>query len=338
MKSSTQGGPEAAHGAPAPTQGVDRVLPRPSVLLSKCLEVEACRYNGQMVRSDLVRRLEPFVELITVCPEVEIGLGVPRDPIRLVQIDGATRLYQPATERDVTDAMDAFADTFLTGLDTVDGAILKSRSPSCGIKDVKVYGAPANAPPVGREAGLFGARVLDRFPASAVEDEGRLRHPSLRAHFLTSIFTRAVFRTVRATGRMRDLVSFHATYKLLFMAYDQDAMRALGSIVANHERARPEAVLQRYGEGIEHVLRRPPRRASVVNVAQHAFGYFSDRLAPAERRYFLDLLERYRTGRAGLASLLAVLGAWIVRFDVSYLATQAFFEPFPRPLAVMDEV
>lgn len=329
---------EATRGAPAPSHGEARTFARPAVVLSKCLEMEACRFNGQLVRSDLVRRLDPWVDFVTVCPEVEIGLGVPRDPVRLVRIDGASRLLQPATERDVSDDMDRFATGFLEDLAVVDGFLLKSRSPSCGIKDVKVYAGPEKAPPVGKEAGRFASHVLARHPHAAVEDEGRLRNPTLRAHFLTKIFTRAEFRAVRRSGAMRELVAFHATHKLLFMAYDQHAMRALGKLVGNQERRSFDEVAQAYANGLDALLAKPPKRTAVVNVVQHAFGYFSEDLTARERRYFLDLLERYRTGLAGLSPVLAVLGGWIARFDQTYLAEQSLLEPFPRPLAVIDEV
>ncbi len=329
---------EAPRGAPAPAHGSDRSFARPVVVLSKCLEVEACRYNAQIVRSHFVRRLDPWVDFVPVCPEVEIGLGVPRDPIRLVQIDGATRLVQPSTGRDLTDAMDAFAASFLDGLTDVDGFLLKNRSPSCGIKDVKVYAGLAKAPPVGKEPGQFGRRVLERFPGLIVEDEGRLHDPAIRAHFLTVLFLRAELRAIRERARMRDLVEFHTINKLLLMAYDQRGLRALGNIVANRERLPFDAVLGAYLDQFDATVARMPRRSAVVNVAQHAFGYFSKALNARERQYFLDLLERYRTRRAGLTSITSVLTAWIARFDEPYLSTQSFFEPYPRPLAVMDEV
>lgn len=331
-------GPHAAPFAPALTESPERAFARPVVVLSRCLELEACRFDGRRIHSDFVHRLGEHVRFVPICPEVEIGLGVPRDPIRLVRLETGTRLVQPATGRDVTEALEAFAGRFLDGLAVVDGFLLKGRSPTCGIKDVKVYAAAAQAPVVGREAGRFGALVRARFPHVAIEDEGRLRHPVLRAHFLTRIFTRAAFRAVVASGALRELVAFHAHHKLLFMACDQRRMRALGGIVGNAERRPFDEVARAYGAGLEELLARPPGRGAMVNVVQHAFGYVSDDLSDRERRYFLDLLERYRTGRAGLSAVLAVLVAWIARFDVEYLAGQSFLEPFPRPLAVLDEV
>lgn len=106
--------------------------PRPRLVLSRCLELDACRYNAVSIRAPLVPALDPWLELVPVCPEVEVGLGVPRDPIRLVREGSGTRLLQPSTGRDLTQEMAAFSDRFLGGLDYVDGFLLKARSPSCG--------------------------------------------------------------------------------------------------------------------------------------------------------------------------------------------------------------
>ncbi|RMF90465.1 MAG: DUF523 domain-containing protein, partial [Nitrospinota bacterium] len=112
---------------------------KPVVVISKCLEIAPCRYNGEMITDSFVQKLAPHVTFIPVCPEVEIGLGVPRHPIRLVTSQGETRLIQPATGQDLSASMQAFSRDFLSTLDEVDGFILKSRSPSCGLRDSKRY-------------------------------------------------------------------------------------------------------------------------------------------------------------------------------------------------------
>lgn len=308
----------------------------PIVVLSKCLEQEACRYNAQVIRDDFVRELEPFVRYVTTCPEVEIGLGVPRDPIRLVQIDGSTRLMQPSTERDLTSSMRAFATSFLDTLEAVDGFILKNRSPSCGIKDVKIYAAAGNAPPSGKGPGLFAEHVLERCGHLAVEDEGRLRNPRIRHHFLTRLFALASFRSVERNPTIRRLTEYHATNKLLFMAHNQTAMRELGAIAANPERLPVATVFASYREGLARVLARPARPGSWVNVAQHAFGYFSDTLVPREKTFFATLLDEYRQERQPLQSVLSVLSGWLARVEVPYLEAQTFFEPYPPMLLRLE--
>jgi uncharacterized protein YbbK (DUF523 family) len=156
---------------------------RPIVVISRCIDFDSCRYNGQVIHASLREQLEPLVELRPICPELEIGLGVPRDPVKLVRGAGGPRMIQPSTGRDLTDAMNMFTDRFLDSLEEVDGFILKSRSPSCAIRDHEAG------------PGLFAARILVRFPEVPVEDEARLADELLRRSFLARIFARAAARS-----------------------------------------------------------------------------------------------------------------------------------------------
>lgn len=311
-------------------------FPTPTVVLSKCLEHEACRYNAQVIRDDFVRQLEPFVRYVTVCPEVEIGLGTPREPVRLVRIGDSPRLVQPATDRDLTDPMDDFSKRFLDTVGPVDAFILKNRSPSCGLKDVKIHHPEPNRSPLGTGPGRFAGHVLERFSGIAVEDEGRLRNPHIRNHFLTRLFTFAAFREARAEPTVDRLVQFHTRNKLLFMAHNQAGLRALGSIVANHDRRPAPELFRDYEAGIGRVLARPARPGPWINVAQHAFGYFSDSLSPKEKTFFDSLLQRFRAERQPLSAVLSVLAGWIARFDQPYLQAQTLFEPYPHELMRLD--
>ncbi|MDY7041890.1 MAG: DUF523 domain-containing protein, partial [Chloroflexota bacterium] len=150
-----------------------KVPTRPRVIVSKCLGFAPCRYNGVTINDAFVQRLQPHVTFLPVCPEMEIGLGAPRDPVRIVLMEDQLRLMQPATGADLTDRMRAFADTFLDSLTGVDGFLLKTRSPSCGTKDVKVYPGDRKVGSVAKKAGFFGGAVVGRFSHLAVEDEGR---------------------------------------------------------------------------------------------------------------------------------------------------------------------
>lgn len=306
--------------------------PRPTVVLSKCLELDACRYDGQMVGAPFVLELMPYVELAPICPEVEIGLGIPRPPIRLVQRGTSLQLFQPDTERDMTQAMQAFNERFLGGLGDVDGFILKSRSPSCGIRDTKIYGGVGGTKASGKGAGMFGGAVLERFPHAAIEDEGRLTNCRLRHHFLTMLFARAAFRAVTASGSMAELVRFHTANKLTLMAYHQTELRALGRIVANPDKRPFTGVAAGYEEHLAHALARPPRSTSNINVMMHALGYVSDGLSAEEKRHFLRALDEYREGRMSLGAPLVLLQSWIERFDQPYLRGQTYLEPYPREL------
>jgi uncharacterized protein YbbK (DUF523 family)/uncharacterized protein YbgA (DUF1722 family) len=310
--------------------------PVPVVVLSKCLEQDACRYNGQMIRDDFVRELEPYVRYVTTCPEVEIGLGVPRDPIRLVRMDGATKLLQPSTGRDLTDPMLAFADRFLDDLDEVDGFILKNRSPSCGLKDVKVHPDAGDTPPTGQGAGMFAERVLERYDHLAVEDEGRLRSPAIRHHFLTRLFAFASFRGVEASPKVRDIAAYHAGNRLLFMAHNQAGVRRLVEVLANDDGLSPGEVAAAYRDELARVLARPARPGAWVNVAQHAFGYVSDVLSTREQGFFDTLLDEYGQGRQPLQSVLSVLTGWLARIEVPSMEAQTLFEPYPAELLRLE--
>jgi uncharacterized protein YbgA (DUF1722 family)/uncharacterized protein YbbK (DUF523 family) len=312
-------------------------FPRPRVVVSKCLGFAACRYNGQTIPDEFVASLEPHVDFLPVCPEVEIGLGVPRDPVRVVLLEGEPRLVQPATGRDVTEEMRAFAHAFLSRLDAVDGFLLKGRSPSCGIQEVKIYPPGEKVAPVGKGEGFFGRAVKERFPTWPVEEEGRLKNFRLREHFLIRLFTLARFRQVRTAGKMGDLVRFHTDHKFLLMAYHQARLRALGRIVANLEERPPSEVLAAYEEHLRAALAAPPRQSSAVNVLLHALGYVRKGLSAEEKAYFLDTLAQYRAGRVPLSVPVGILRAWIVRFGEPYLSRQHFFAPYPQDLITITD-
>jgi uncharacterized protein YbbK (DUF523 family) len=161
--------------------------PRPLVVISRCIDFDSCRYNGAVIRASLREKLEPLVDLRPICPELEIGLGVPRDPVNMVRVDDGVRMVQPSTRRDLTAAMRSFSDRFLDSLEAVDGFILKSRSPSCGVRDARIADS-------GPGPGLFAARVLERFPHAAIEDEVRLADEVVRRQFLDRVFALAAER------------------------------------------------------------------------------------------------------------------------------------------------
>ena len=308
------------------------------MVFSRCLGFESCRYNGQVIASEVVEQLEPLVESVTPCPETDIGLGVPRDPVRIVRRGGGLRLVQPATGRDVSDEMRSHVAGFLDRLGPVDGFVLKSRSPSCGLTDTKLYGETKKGQVLpGRIAGFLGGAVLDRFPDGAVEDEGRLTNFVLREHFFTRIYLSARFRAVRERPTMAGLVRFQAENKLLFMGYNQARMRELGRIVANPERRPVAEVVRRYAEVLPQVVARPPRSTSAVNVLMHALGYFKDRVNSREKVFFLDAVESYRTGRVPLSVPQSIIRAWVVRFGEEYLAQQTFFRPYPEQLLFISD-
>ena len=137
--------------------------PKPVIVVSKCLGFDACRYNGVTIENGFVESLKKHVRYIQTCPEMEIGLGVPRDPIRIAKDGNGLGPFQPSTGKDVTEKMVSFSSGFLGSLKAVDGFILKYRSPSCGIKGVKIYHSRDPGSGSSKGMGFFGKTVLEKY-------------------------------------------------------------------------------------------------------------------------------------------------------------------------------
>ncbi|WLR52804.1 DUF523 and DUF1722 domain-containing protein [Bacillus tianshenii] len=311
---------------------------KPRVVVSKCLEFEACRYSGDLITDQTVKSLEPFVEFIPVCPEVEIGLGVPRETIRLVSGNEEPRLMQPSNEIDLTERMERFSRNFLSNLGEIDGFILKSRSPSCGVRDVPLYkSTKKGSMKDGKTSGHFARRVANYFPEKAIEEEGRLRNFTIREHFFIKLFTLAEFREIKEAPTIQKIIAFHSKHKYLFMAYNQTKLKELGRITANHKQFQIEEVAKAYEEGLYQLFKRAARYTSNINVCEHIMGYFSKSLRIEEKAYFLEMLEQYRNKKLPLSSLTGVLKSWIIRFDDDYLMQQSFFQPYPKELIAISD-
>jgi len=311
---------------------------KPKVLVSKCIGFDSCRFNGGIISSDVVENLKGFVDFYPVCPEVKIGLGIPRKALRLVEKDGEARLIQMETKTDYTEEMENYAADLFSDLGEVDGAVLKNRSPSCGTNDVKVYADLEKSGVLEKGPGIFGSAVEQRYPHRPVENEGRLRNFRIRENFYTSLFALARFRKkVGEAGSMSALTDYQARNKFLLMAYDQEKMRDLGRIAANREDAEPEEVIVNYRKLLGRVLSENPSYGAHVNVLQHAFGYFSDELGREEKSLFEDYVEDYRKGKVPLSTIISLVRSWIVRFDQEYLKEQKYFDPYPRELVEISD-
>ena len=311
-------------------------FPRPIVVMSKCLGFEACRYNGEMIPYSLTDLLQKHADIVTVCPEVEIGLGTPRDPIQINEDASGRKLIQPSTDRDLTSAMRNFNEGYGRSLNGVDGFILKSKSPSCGLHDVKVRASVKGPTLTGKASGFFAEDMRNQFPGLAFEDELRLNHDRIRDHFLTKLFCLAAFREAAERGRVRDLVAFHSRYKLVLMAYNQTAMRAAGRIVANQDNLDSARVFSAYRIELERALMRMASHGSHINVLMHGFGYYSRSISAKERNHYLDCMERYRDGTFSLPALKEMMRSRIYQHELSYLEQQAYFQPYPEELVFVD--
>ena len=312
-------------------------FPKPKVVVSKCIEFEYCRWNANIISSPLVQILKNYVEFFPVCAEVEIGLGIPRDPVRLILENEKLKMMQPKTGKEYTDQMTSFAKGFFNSIEELDGLILKADSPSCGLYHTKYYqSSERGAPRLGSGPGLFGRAALEVYPNKAIESEGRLTNFRIREHWLIKLYTLARFRTVKESDLMHELVQFHTQNKFLFMAYNQNLMRGMGRMVANPSNLSFQELTLQYGSKLDKMLEHPPEYTAHINALMHALGYFKKDLSHEEKSFFLDELEKFRAGWIPLFVLINLLQSWIVRFEESYLNKQTYFRPYPEELMNFD--
>lgn len=318
-------------------------LARPKILISACLEFNKCRYDGSVVPSTLIEKLVEYVDFIEVCPEVGIGLPIPREAVRLIQKGDSIRFVESYSGTDHTEEMDAFIDTFFKSLKTpIDGVIMKCKSPTCGLKDAKTYpGVGKMGANPGKTEGYFGRVVSEKFKGIPVEDDGRLKHFNIREQFLMSIFIQAEFREVsdrvKSTGKLKALVEFHTRHKYLFMAYQQKTLTEMGRVLANHDHLSLEDVLSQYGALLPFIYNAAPSHGKNTNMLLHLFGYFKKDLSDHEKAFFLDQLALYQNRKIPFSTVLMLIKAWVIRFDEPYLKTQRIFDLFPVELIELTD-
>ena len=316
-------------------------LPKPRIGISACLLGEEVRYNGGHKRDAfLMDTLGRYVEWVAVCPEVEVGMGTPRPPIRLERRGEEIRLIMPSTGEDYTDAMRWWAERRVAALATMDldGYVLKKDSPSCGMERVKAYageGAPSKD-----GQGLFAETLMVRLPDLPVEEEGRLNDPPLRENFIARVFVHHRWREGEKEGWTRaSLMRFHERHKYLLMARNQNGMRRLGRLLGDSGKGTPNPELAAaYRQGLTEVLRRPATRRGHANVLQHLAGHVSDALDPADRAELAETIERYRLGLVPLIVPLTLIRHHVRRQGVEYLQGQAYLEPHPYELMLLNHV
>lgn len=304
-------------------------MAKPKIVLSRCF-LQPVRYNGGIVSDDFVDKLKNHVDIIDLCPEFDIGLGVPRPRLIVIEINNSKRLFQPETERDLTERLLEYADKVSENLKDIDGFILKSKSPSCGVSSTKLY---VNNSIVGKTDGLFAEAMKRKFPHLPIEDEGRLRDGGIREHFLTRIFIFAELREFLKAPTPRGLVEFHSRYKYLLMAYSQKNLKELGQLVADGKMPFNEKI-DRYSVKFYQSFNRRPNRKQTLNVLNHMFGHISRDINQKERNHLIDLFEKYRKGLIGLEVIVELLKSFAYRFENQYLLYQKFLEPYPIELNV----
>jgi uncharacterized protein YbgA (DUF1722 family)/uncharacterized protein YbbK (DUF523 family) len=308
--------------------------------VSSCLLGQNVRFDGGHKRDPfLMGSFGRFVTWVPVCPEVEIGLGTPRESIRLERRKGGLHLVAPKTGRDLTQAMRAYAERRVRQLEAEDlcGYVLKKDSPSCGMERVRVY--DENAVPARTGRGLFAEVLMQRLPHLPVEEEGRLGDARLRENFVERVFAYRRLKDLFA-GRwsVGALVAFHTAQKLLVMAHSPEAYRSLGRLVAGGKGMARAELRERYEGGLMAALTVPATPRKHANVMQHMLGHFSEQLTADERQELLGLIDDHRRGLVPLVVPVTLIRHHVRRLGVAYLAGQAYLEPHPKELMLRNHV
>nr|WP_184539604.1 DUF523 and DUF1722 domain-containing protein [Streptosporangium becharense] len=305
--------------------------------VSSCLMGEPVRFNGGHSRDRFLSgELDAHVDWVRVCPEMEIGLGTPRETLRLERSPDGPRLIARKTRTDLTARMTALAAERAKGLD-VDGYVFKSRSPSCGTHGIPVYEGDAPADRRGR--GVFAALILDTHPMLPVEDEGRLNDALLRETFVERVFAHARLRALlRGDWRPRDLVAFHSRHKMQLLAHDPAAYREAGRVVARAG-LRPRGELAAdYTRVFSAALATKASVGRNVNVLQHCTGMLNDALDPARRADLAEVIASYRAGRVPLSVPVTLLRHHALGEAAEYVRDQTYFSPYPEELRLRNHV
>jgi uncharacterized protein YbgA (DUF1722 family)/uncharacterized protein YbbK (DUF523 family) len=287
---------------------------------------------GDEVRWDGTARLDPWlrdvlgrqVELVPVCPEIEVGMGVPREPVDLVRIGGGDRMIARSS-RDWTAPMEAFAARRIAALPPLDGYAFKARSPSCGLGSTPLRGGR------GRTAGLFAAAFATTRPFTPCVEETALAAPGGRAAFVERVFAAARLRSLLA-GRFSAgrLVAFHAAEKYRLLAHAPARYRALGRLVARASSLPAAEARDAYAAGFTAALATPPTPGRLVDAMTHALGHLKRTASPPERASAAAAIAGFGRAEAPLAEPLSVLRHLVRVHGEPYLAGQALLFPDPR--------
>jgi len=304
--------------------------------ISACLLGEKVRFDGGHKRlAFAVESLSPWMKFEPVCPEMAIGLPVPRPALRLVkEPDGAVALrFSDKRDGDLTADMETYSTERVSRLAHLCGYIVCAKSPSCGMERVRIYDADGKNNRKA-ERGIYTRILMETFPWLPVEEDGRLHDPVLRENFIERVYTLHELNQLHAEGLSRGaLIAFHSRYKLLLLAQSQPQYRELGRFVAAiNEWDDLEAFFVAYRQKLMDLLAIPATRRNHTNVLMHVQGYFRNQLNARQRQELATLIDSYRQGTQPLLAPLTLLKHYMAEFPDSYLSVQRYFEPYPEAL------
>ena len=308
--------------------------------ISRCLLGDEVRFDGGHKRDRFLTDVfGHYVEWVPVCPEVEAGLGTPREAMRLVGDPQHPRLLTIKSGTDHTKVLETMTGDRLNELNELDlsGYVFKQGSPSCGVERVRVY--TEQAMPSHNGIGIFARAFIEHFPLIPVEEEGRLNDAPLRENFIERVFCYRRYQELLQNGVTRQaVVRFHTIHKYLLLAHSAQHYQLLGRLVGQAERHRPKELALKYGELFMKALAVKATVRKHVNVLQHILGYFKTQLGAQEKSELLGVIGDYHQGLTPLIVPLTLIKHYVHLFDVAYIREQVYLNPHPKELMLRNHV
>ncbi len=308
--------------------------------VSSCLLGEKVRWNGDHKQDLFVKDLlGRFFEWVPTCPEVEIGMGIPRETVQLTGSPKSPRMVGSSTGTDWTAHMNRYSKKRSMELAKLNlcGYIFKNRSPSCGIARIKVYKEDGNSTPNG--TGLFADAFMQQCALVPVEDEGRLHDPRIRENFITRVFAyHRLSNLLNGRFSRKALVEFHTTHKFQLLAHNRKHYDALGKLVATAKQFSPSELKHRYAEAFMQTLSFKTSAKKNADVLYHMLGFFKKLLSAEEKKVVIEAIEDYRRELVPLIVPVTLIRHHVLVHKVAYLADQVYLNPHPKELMLRNHV
>lgn len=306
--------------------------------VSSCLLGERVRFDSGHKKDKFIKdTLSDYFTLEPFCPEVNIGMTIPREPIRLIATENQTRCVGTKDANlDVTDKLEASAEKQKEWHATLSGYILKKDSPSCGMERVKVYskGAPSRT-----GVGIYANRMMKNFPHLPVEEEGRLNDPRLRENFIQHVYIYSRWQALASSGiTIAKLQIFHARHKYIFMSHNQLQAKKLGALLAQVNSNNLEESAAAYLDEMTTTLRIVPTRKGHTNTLQHLQGYLKKVLTTDDRQELASNIQQYRNGYVPLIVPMTLLRHHFRCNPNNYIDQSHYLQPHPKELMLLNSL
>ena len=302
--------------------------------ISQCLTGAKVRFDGGHKNNKFCNQeLAPLFKIVSFCPEVGIGLPIPRKTIRLVgDLDQPRAEFSADPEEDFAPKLRDFADDNQSKLAELSGFIFCKASPSCGTQRVKVYNDKGHSQSVG--VGIFAARVHQLFPNLPIEDDGRLNDPQIRDSFIKRVYVYDEWKRLRSEITIDRLFKFHARHKFTLLSHCQKTYREVGALVASANKKNIEEVADSYFSKLMSGLSKVSTRRNTTNVLMHLQGFLKGQISHQDKAELRQCIIDYNNGVEPILSPLRLLKHHFNHHPNDYIANQSFLNPYPKQLGI----